>query len=178
MQVKRVGKGSVLYRLRIFVDYTQLYVGGTTEVNLIKRVTNITANYFAKVLTVKRLERLYFPEGTSRQCKHISDAGNSLMIPEEYVTDGTIGDIGVVCGNENNPNAVYVAKSTPCAFLESDNRPIWGMMSWNVPFLKYDQEGFQQNVFVGVCFSLYVVDSLNDAYFGLFCCYVSTISHW
>ena len=81
------------------------------------------------------------------------------MIPEQYVTDGTIGDIGVVCGNENNPNAVYVAKSTPCAFLESDNRPIWGMMSWNVPFLKYDQEGFQQNVFVGVCFSLYVVDS-------------------
>ena len=43
--------------------------------------------------------------------------GNTLLIPEVYVTDGTIGDLGVVCGNEDNADAVYVAKSTPCAFL-------------------------------------------------------------
>jgi hypothetical protein len=25
--------------------------------------------------------------------------GNSLTIPNKYVTDGTIGDLGIVCGN-------------------------------------------------------------------------------
>lgn len=44
-------------------------------------------------------------------------SGNSLSIPEKYVTNGTIGDLGVVCGNEANQNVVYIAKSTPCAFL-------------------------------------------------------------
>ena len=68
--------------------------------------------------------------------------------------DGAIGDLGIVCGNENSPDAVYVAKSVPCAFLESTKRPIWGMMSWNNAYLMYDQAGFQEVVFVGVFFYL------------------------
>jgi hypothetical protein len=29
-------------------------------------------------------------------------------------------------------------------------RPIWGMMSWNNAYLKFDQVGFQEMIFVGV----------------------------
>lgn len=66
------------------------------------------------------------------------------------MSNGTIGDLGVVCGNEEDSNAVYVAKSTSCAHLQSNNRPIWGMIQFNNAYLKYDQVGFQQILFVGV----------------------------
>ena len=56
------------FRIRIFVDYTQVTVGGQTEVNIIKRVTNITATYFYNVLNVTRLDRLYFPSSESLKC--------------------------------------------------------------------------------------------------------------
>ena len=118
------------------MNYSLVTVGGATEINTIKRATNITANYFYNVLNVTRLPRLYYPANTSRIC-------NSVEVPETYVSVGAIGDIGVVCSNENSPDKVYIAKSTPCAFLESNKRPIWGMMSWNNPFLKFDQVGFQ-----------------------------------
>jgi hypothetical protein len=39
-------------------------VGGATEINTIKRATNITANYFYNLLNVTRLPRLYYPENT------------------------------------------------------------------------------------------------------------------
>lgn len=73
-----------------------------------------------------------------------------MSIPEQYVINGTIGDLGVVCGNEQQPNVSYVAKSTACAHLQSNKRPIWGMMMFNNAFLKYDQTGFQQILFVGI----------------------------
>ena len=50
------------------MDYSQLNVGGQTEINTIKRVVNITANYFYNILNVTRLPRLYFPENTNLQC--------------------------------------------------------------------------------------------------------------
>ena len=111
---------------------------------------NITASYYYQALNVTRLPRLYFPSGNTRKCKNIIILGNILQIPEIYVSEGTIGDLGVVCGNEENAAATYVAKSTPCAFLESNKRPIWGMISFNNAFLKYDQGGFQELVFVGI----------------------------
>lgn len=61
----------IFCRIRIFVDYTQLGVGGQTEVNTIKRIMNITASYFYKVLNVTRLPRLYFPSGNDRKCKKL-----------------------------------------------------------------------------------------------------------
>ena len=57
-----------LFRIRIFVDYTQVNVGGQTEINMIKRVTNITATYFYNVLNVTRLPRLYYPKNESLKC--------------------------------------------------------------------------------------------------------------
>ena len=123
-------------KIRIFVDYSQLTVGGDTEINTIKRIMNISASYFYEVFNVTRLPRLYFPKNTSRTC-------NALTIPVVYVDNGTIGDLGIVVGNENMQDAVYIAKSTPCAFLESSRRPIWGMIMFNNVYLKYDQGGFQ-----------------------------------
>lgn len=82
--------------------------------------------------------------------KSLNNKGNILEIPEKYVTEGTIGDLGVVCGNEASSSAIYIAKSTPCAYLQSNKRPIWGMIMFNNAFLKYDQEGFQQILFVGI----------------------------
>lgn len=45
---------------------------------------------------------------------------------------------------------MYIAKSTPCAFLESNKRPIWGVVIFNNFYLKYDQQGFQEMLFVGM----------------------------
>jgi hypothetical protein len=87
----------MLCRLRIFVDYSQTNVGGDTEINTIKRAVNITANYFYNVLNVSRLPRLHFPANSSRTC-------NTAQVPEQYVTNGTIGDLGIICANENNGN--------------------------------------------------------------------------
>jgi hypothetical protein len=60
-----------IFRIRIFVDYTQLTTGGPTEINTIKRVVNITASYFYNVLNVTRLDRLFFPTNTSQKCNKI-----------------------------------------------------------------------------------------------------------
>jgi hypothetical protein len=111
---------------------------------------NITASYFYNTLNVSRLPRLYFPKDTSKLCKAFFNKGNSFTVPEEYIVNGTIGDLGVLCGNEVNSSAIYVAKSTACAHLKSNNRPIWGMIMFNNAYLKYDQVGFQQILFVGV----------------------------
>lgn len=89
---KRLLAETEIGRLRIFVDYSLVTVGGMTEINTVKRATNITANYFYNVLNVTRLPRLYFPPNTSRVC-------NSVEIPVEYVTNGAIGDVGIVCAN-------------------------------------------------------------------------------
>lgn len=59
---KMAGKTLNYDRIRIFVDYTQVSVGSQTEINTIKRATNITATYFYNVLNVTRLPRLYFPK--------------------------------------------------------------------------------------------------------------------
>lgn len=72
---------------------------------------------------------------------HIN-SGNILRIPDIYVTQGTIGDVGVVVGSEN-VTTNYMAKSTPCAFLASNKRPIWGVIIWNTNTFKYNNEGFQ-----------------------------------
>lgn len=72
-----------------------------------------------------------------------------MTIPSIYVTQGTTGDVGVVVGSENT-TGLYMAKSTPCAFLASTNRPIWGAIIWNVNSFKYNNEGFQQMLFVGL----------------------------
>lgn len=45
------------------MDYSQLTVGGPSEINTIKRISNITASFFYNLLTVVRLDRLYFPSG-------------------------------------------------------------------------------------------------------------------
>jgi hypothetical protein len=74
-------------------------------------------------------------------------------VPRLYVTEGVIGDLAVLVSNEQNPQAIYVAKSSACAFLQSTKRPIWGMMQFNNAYLKYDQQGFQQILFVGVLFA-------------------------
>lgn len=73
--------------------------GGPTEINTIKRIVNITASYFYNVLNVTRLDRLFFPANTSKQCNIKNYLGNVLTIPDVYVQNGTIGDLGVVCGN-------------------------------------------------------------------------------
>lgn len=66
---KRLLQGSNVGPLRIWMDYTQLTAGGTLEKSYIRRMMNITANYFYNLLTVDRLSTLYFPAGTSLQCK-------------------------------------------------------------------------------------------------------------
>jgi len=81
------------------VDYTQVTVGGPTEINTIKRIMNISASYFYNVLNVTRLPRLYFPKNVPLQCTIISYSGNALTIPSKYIDEGAIGDLGIVCGN-------------------------------------------------------------------------------
>ena len=106
-------------------------------------MTNITANYFYNVLNVTRLTRLYYPANTSLTC-------NTLKINEKYVTEGVVGDVGVITGSETKEDAVYIAKSLACAFLESNKRPIWGILIWNTLFVKYDLVGFQEMIYVAV----------------------------
>lgn len=58
--------------------------------------------------------------------------------------------MGILCGNEQRADAVYIAKSVSCVHLESTKRPVWGMVMWNNYYLKFDQEGFQEILFVGM----------------------------
>ena len=69
--------------------------------------------------------------------------GNALPIPVTYINDGVTGDVGVMVGNEPSSTINYIAKSISCAYLASNNRPIWGTVFWNNQNLKYDQSGIQ-----------------------------------
>lgn len=75
-----------------------------------------------------------------------------MVIPDQYVSQGVPKtDIGIMIGDEANPEgAVFIAKSASCVYLASNNRPIWGVMIWNTKNLKYDQEGFQEIVYVAL----------------------------
>lgn len=77
------------------------------------------------------------------------DLGNVIPVPDEYIVNGTIGDVGVLVSSEVNPVG-FIAKSSSCVIQKSNNRPIWGVMIWNINFLELDQVGFQKILFVGV----------------------------
>lgn len=62
------------------------------------------------------------------------ESGNILTVPMAYVTTGVVGDLGILVANENSTTQ-YIAKSTACALLKSNNRPIWGVMIWNINYL-------------------------------------------
>lgn len=104
-----------------------------------------------------------------------SNLGSTMTVPSTYIVNGTIGDLGVIVGNENNNSLVYVAKSSACALLQSNFRPIWGAIIFNNAFLKYDQEGFQETLFVAVTTSN-ILDSRDDPYPWFFSLYLLKIS--
>jgi hypothetical protein len=70
------------------------------------------------------------------------------------VTNGVVGDLGMMVANENSAKE-YVAKSTSCILLKSNNRPIWGVMIWNNKFLEFDQVGFQKIVYIAVMLRIF-----------------------
>lgn len=74
------------------MDYSFMQVGGTTEINLIKRAMNISANYFYNIITVNRLDRLKYPSTSPPTC-------NILTVPPAYITTGVIGDLGILVSN-------------------------------------------------------------------------------
>ena len=128
LQKADIAKYIFLYeRIRIYADYSQITVGGPSEINTIKRITNITASYFYNILKVSRLERLYFPDTNRSEPKC-----NILTVPRSHVAEGRVGDLKVLASNEENIEAIYVAKSSACAFLQSTKRTIWGMMQFNI----------------------------------------------
>lgn len=108
-------------------------------------MVNISALLFYNVLSVQRLDVLYYPNSVSTNCKWSDNVGNGINVPNNYVNNGVNRtDIGIIVADEvNNTAATYIAKSAACAFLASNNRPIWGVMVWNDLLLKFDQEGFQ-----------------------------------
>lgn len=53
---------------------------------------NISANYFYNIMKVNRLQRLYYPADSPLQC-------NILTVPTNYVTNGVIGDLGILVSN-------------------------------------------------------------------------------
>lgn len=65
---RRMLQTSTTGPLRVFADYTQVTTGGALERGYIRRMMNITANYFYNLLTVQRLNTLVFPSGTNQQC--------------------------------------------------------------------------------------------------------------
>ena len=67
---RRMLQGLGIGPLRIFADYSQVVVGDQTQKHIIKRIMNITTNYFYKLLQVDRLSKLYYPSGSSLQCKN------------------------------------------------------------------------------------------------------------
>lgn len=62
--LQATGPGS----MRVFMDYTQVTAGTPLEKGYIRRMMNITANFFYNLLTVDRIGTLFFPAGTSQQC--------------------------------------------------------------------------------------------------------------
>lgn len=138
LQTSGVGK------LRIFNDYSNLNSGGSAEKNLIKRIMNITSNFFYNVLTVQRRDVLKFPSSPNT-CA-------SYTVPSQYISTGVTGDLGLFIGNVPSDPVDYVAKSSPCVLLQSDNRPLWGAVIWNNEKLQtnFDQVGVQKLIYVGL----------------------------
>ena len=85
--------------LRIFSDYTQVDSTDIMRSLVVKRIMNITSNYFYNLMKVNRLNKLYYPSGKSRVCTVFINSGNSLTVPEKYVTLGVDADIGIVVGS-------------------------------------------------------------------------------
>lgn len=142
----------MLFSLRIYADFTSIATKDVPTINMIKRLVNISTLVFYNMLTVERLDTLYYPANVSQNCTNPLTVGSTLTVPSQYVSQGVPkADIGIIIGDETNPDgAVYIAKSASCAYLASNNRPIWGVMIWNSKNLKFDQEGFQEIVFVSL----------------------------
>ena len=60
-----------------------------------------------------------------------------------------MGDLGIMVASEKS-SIGFVAKSAHCVQLKGNKRPIWGAIIFNEVYLKFDQHGFQQILFVTV----------------------------
>lgn len=60
---------------------------------------NISANYYYNILSVPRVNKLYYPSNVPLQCNFLFNLGNVLTVPSSYVTNGVIGDLGVLVSN-------------------------------------------------------------------------------
>lgn len=113
---------------------------------------NITSNYFYNLLTVQRRDILKYPSDQPNQCYFTYILGGSYAVPSAYINTGVTGDLGIFVGNVPSDPIDYIAKSSPCVLLQSNNRPIWGVVTWNNEKLQanFDQQGVQQLIFIGV----------------------------
>ena len=57
--------------LRIFADYSQIDNADGLRAVIVKRIMNITSNYFYKMMKVQRISKLYYPADKPRTCKNI-----------------------------------------------------------------------------------------------------------
>lgn len=71
-------------------------------------------------------------------------------MPSNYQTVGVEADIAIMVGNVKDDAIDFIAKSVPCSYQLSSNRPQFGMVVWNNKNLKFDQQVIQQLIFVGV----------------------------
>ena len=65
---RRFLQTSTIGPLRIFSDYTQVVIGDQTQKHMVKRIMDITSNYFYNLLKVERLTKLYYPPNTPFKC--------------------------------------------------------------------------------------------------------------
>lgn len=95
----RLLQTSTIGPLRIFADYSQVDTTDRLRSLVVKRIMNVTSNYIYNLLKVQRLNKLFFPANNSRSCTFVITSGNSLTVPEKYVTLGVDGDLGIVVGS-------------------------------------------------------------------------------
>jgi len=55
--------------LRIYADFTSITTTDVPTINMIKRLVNISTLVFYNMLTVERLDTLYYPSNVSQNCK-------------------------------------------------------------------------------------------------------------
>ncbi len=60
---------SSLCSLRIYADFTSIKTTDVPTINMIKRLVNISTLVFYNMLTVERLDTLYYPSNVSQNCK-------------------------------------------------------------------------------------------------------------
>ena len=116
----------------------------------------ILGTFWSKTIEVNYLSHLIFNVPSNFDRNNIKCL--SFSVPRRLIDNPTPNkDFGFLIEAQDDGDSGVTAYSYPCAFSQSDGRPLWGMVHWNKQYMTFDPLSFQENINIGIHEMLHIL---------------------